>query len=109
MTSTPYWWRKSSCGKRPLIAKLQPRIGAYEAEYRAMVPEKRRKNPKVQDYCRARAAAQATLERAETIINELEADIKVRLPRVGHINIEVEGIVAPPLEETAAYLFDTQA
>jgi zinc transporter 9 len=78
-----------------VIAKLQPSIRAYEAKYLAVVPEKRRKDPKVQDYCRARAAAQATLERAETIIKELEADIKARLPRVDHVTIEVAGIIAP--------------
>ncbi|NNG12379.1 MAG: hypothetical protein HKM88_03930, partial [Halobacteria archaeon] len=92
-----------------VIANLQPTISAYEAEYRAVVPEKRRKDPGVQDYCRARAAAQATLERAEHIINELEADIKARLPRVDHVTIEVEGIVAPPLEEAEATLADAPA
>ncbi len=59
-----------------MVANLQPSISAYEAEYRAMVPKKCRQDPRLQDYCRARAAAQATLERAETIIEELAADIK---------------------------------
>jgi hypothetical protein len=50
----------------------------------------------VQDYVRARAAAQAILDRAETIINELETGIKAELSRVDHVTIEVKGIVEPP-------------
>ena len=51
-----------------------------------------------------RAAVQATLERTETLIDELERLMRERCPRVSHITIEVEGIApqeaVDALEET---------
>jgi len=82
-----------------VTASLQPRIAYYEQQYLDMVSGARRDDPKIQDYCCARAAAQATLERTETIIDELAAEVKMQLPRIHHVTIEVEGIAAPP--ETA--------
>jgi len=51
--------------------------------------------PAVGDYMHSRAAIQATLEKTETIIDELTAALQNRLPRVTHVTIEVEGIAAP--------------
>ena len=75
---------------------LLPRIARYEQQYLDMIPGGRRNDPKMQEYCRARAAAQATLERTETIIEELAATVKLQLPRIRHVTIEVEGIATPP-------------
>ena len=44
------------------------------------------------------AAAQATLERSEIMIEELAQKIKQRVPRVHHVNLEVEGIATAPAE-----------
>jgi cation diffusion facilitator family transporter len=79
-----------------VIAHLQPRIAEYERQYLDMLRGERRTDMKVMDYCHARAAAQATLERTETIIEELEVEAKEKLPRIHHITIEVEGIATPP-------------
>jgi len=51
---------------------------------------------KVQEYCRNRAAAQATLERAETVIEELAAEVELQAAQVRHVTIEAEGIATPP-------------
>lgn len=79
-----------------VTANLQPRIAEYEQQYLDMLPGERRDDPKLMGYCRARAAAQATLERTEIIIEELAAEAKVQLPRIHHVTIEVEGIATPP-------------
>ena len=79
-----------------VTAALQPRIAEYEQQYLDMLSGERRNDPKLKGYCCARAAAQATLERTETIIEELAAEIKVQLPRIHHVTIEVEGIATPP-------------
>jgi len=82
-----------------VTAALQPRIAYYEQQYLGMISGARQDDQKIQDYCCARAAAQATLERTEIIIEELAAEVKAQLPRVHHVTIEVEGIATLP--ETA--------
>jgi zinc transporter 9 len=79
-----------------IVANLQSRINDYEQEYLAMLPDGRRADPKVQQYCRTRAAAQATLERTEIVIEELAADVREAVPRIKHVTIEVEGIATTP-------------
>ena len=46
---------------------------------------------RVQFLCH-RALVQATLERTEQIIDELELRLREQCPRVSHVTIEVEGI-----------------
>jgi len=79
-----------------IVAGLQVKIEAYEREYLAPLSAARRNDAKVQEYCRNRAAAQATLERTETVVDELAAAIRLQAPRVHHVTIEVEGIASPP-------------
>jgi cation diffusion facilitator family transporter len=79
-----------------VIATLHPRIAEYEQQYLDMMSDSRRDDPKIKGYCLARAAAQATLERTETIIEELAAEVKAKLPRIHHVTIEIEGIATPP-------------
>lgn len=83
-----------------VIAGLLPSIKAYEQQYFDMLPGSRRQDEQLADYCRARAAAQATLERTETVIEELAAGVKARLPRIHHVTIEVEGIATSPVTLT---------
>ncbi len=82
-----------------IVAGLQVTIEAYEREYLAPLSAARRGDAKVQEYCRNRAAAQATLERTESVIDELAAAIRSRVPQVHHVTIEVEGLVTPSLVE----------
>lgn len=79
-----------------LVPKLESLIAKYEQQYLERAPGHRRHDRKLIDYCRARAAAQATLERTETVIEELAAELKARVPRVSHVTIEVEGIATSP-------------
>jgi zinc transporter 9 len=79
-----------------IVAGLKQRMLDSENSYLSMLPGSRREDEKVRDYCRIRAAAQATLERTEEIIEELAAAIRQRLPRVQHVTIEVEGIATAP-------------
>jgi len=61
-----------------------------------VLPGGKRENQQIRDYCHTRAAAQATLERTEIIVEELAQTIKQRLPRVHHVTLEVEGIATTP-------------
>ena len=76
-----------------LIANMKERIETHEQALLARVPEKRR-NEKMREYAETRAVIQATLERTEEVIDELEADLKRRCPQVFHLTVEVEGIAA---------------
>jgi cation diffusion facilitator family transporter len=48
----------------------------------------------LQQYAQDRATVEVIIGRAERIIDEIEQDIKARLPRVSHITLEVEGVCA---------------
>jgi zinc transporter 9 len=85
-----------------LVAGLQPRMLAYEQQYLDTLPEARHKDGKLQDYCRSRAAAQATLERTELVIEQLAAAVRKKLPRIHHVTIEIEGIATSPVASTIA-------
>jgi divalent metal cation (Fe/Co/Zn/Cd) transporter len=58
---------------------------------------------RLRDYCHTRAAAMATLERTEMIIDELAQAIKMRLPRVYHVTLEVEGMVTAAADKGKQY------
>ena len=66
----------------------------FDGDLFDIVPDKRRDEPALNAYVHARASVQATLERTEEIIDELEAELRARAPQVDHVTIEVEGIVA---------------
>lgn len=82
-----------------IVAGLHARMQSYEQEYLALLPGDRRADQRMRDYCHTRAAAQATLERAEIIIEELARSVRDRLPRVQHVTLEVEGIATAPVPE----------
>jgi zinc transporter 9 len=77
-----------------LIANMKERIEAHEQALLERVPENRR-DEKMREYAETRAVIQATLERTEKIIDDLEVDLKQRCPQVFHLTVEVEGIAAP--------------
>jgi cation diffusion facilitator family transporter len=79
-----------------IVAGLQSAIDAYESEYLEMLSGEKRRDEKIQAYCHTRAAAQATLEKTETVIEELAAAVKLQARQVHHVTIEVEGIATPP-------------
>jgi zinc transporter 9 len=79
-----------------VVAGLQESMAAYENEFLSVLPGGKLEDRQLRNYCHTRAAAQATLERTEIIIEELAAAIRQRLPRVQHVTIEVEGIATSP-------------
>ena len=78
-----------------MLAGIRQRIQAHERELLERVPEHRREHPQLREYVADRAAIQATLERTEQVIDELEAALRQRSPQVSHVTIEVEGIAEP--------------
>ena len=76
-----------------MLAGLRQQISQHEALMLSTVPESRRNNAVLQEYIADRAAVQATLERTEALIDELEQLIRERCPRVSHITLEIEGII----------------
>ncbi|WP_237056909.1 cation diffusion facilitator family transporter [Microbulbifer sediminum] len=76
-----------------LVADMRERIRAHERALLERVPEDRRTEA-VREYAETRAVIQATLERTERVIDELEAELKARCPQVFHLTVEVEGIAA---------------
>lgn len=79
-----------------VVAGLQARMRAFEDEFLSMLSGDKRDDRRLRDYCHTRAAAQATLERIEIIIDDLARTVKQRLPRVHHVTLEVEGIATIP-------------
>lgn len=85
-----------------ILSGLRQRIDRHESLLLATLPENRRDNPDLRGYITDRAAVQATLERSEELVDELEAQLKAICPRVSHVTIEVQGIVDNPNSELEA-------
>jgi|TARA_B100000959_G_scaffold39905_1_gene39086 zinc transporter 9 len=75
-----------------VLAGLRRRIDEHEEALLALLSESRRDDSELRAYVADRAAVQATLERTEQLIDELEAQLRNRCPRVSHVTIEVQGI-----------------
>ena len=78
-----------------MMRGLPARIERHEKALLDNVPEKRRKMKNVEGYVCNRAAVQATLERTEEIVDELEIALRKKCPQVSHLTIEVQGIASP--------------
>ena len=76
-----------------MLAGLRQQISRHEAALLSTVSESRREDTALREYISDRAAVQATLERTEALIDELEQLMRERCPRVSHITLEVEGII----------------
>lgn len=80
-----------------VVPGLHERIEAARAVILDQLPAKRHQDAHLHCYAAARAAVIVSLQRTEEIIDELEAAVQRRLPRISHITLEVEGI-SPPAE-----------
>lgn len=78
-----------------VVPGLHERIQTEREAILSQLPAKRRDDARLHCYAAARAAVIVSLKRTEEIIDELEANIRQRLPRVSHITLEVEGISQP--------------
>jgi len=75
-----------------IVPGLQEQIKQQASQILEGIPSDRRNTERVKCYAQSRAAVQVTLARAEKIIDELEAAVKLIEPQVSHITLEVEGI-----------------
>jgi len=78
-----------------MMHDLQARIKRHEHTLFESVPEKRRDQANLGHYITSRATVQATLERTEEIIDELQAVLRKIAPQVSHLTVEVQGIAEP--------------
>lgn len=74
-----------------IVNGLGARIDAIEAEILEGIKD-RHLTEDVKEYVASRAVVQATLERTEEIIDELEVVARERCRRISHVTIEVQGI-----------------
>jgi zinc transporter 9 len=77
-----------------MMRDLPVRIHRHEQELLETVPGKRREQANLEHYITSRAVVQATLERTEEVIDELEAELRNKCPQVSHLTVEVQGIAA---------------
>jgi len=80
-----------------MMGDLQVRIKRHEQVLRQSVPDKRREQKDLEHYITSRAVVQATLERTEEVIDELEAELRQKCPQVSHLTVEVQGIADEPV------------
>ena len=76
-----------------ILSGLRNRIDQNESDMLASVSEDRKADSNLREYIMDRAAVQATLERSEELIDELEIQLKDLCPRVSHVTIEIQGMV----------------
>ncbi|MCG6974894.1 MAG: cation diffusion facilitator family transporter [Acidiferrobacterales bacterium] len=82
-----------------IMSGLQETIDEYTTRLLETIPGDKRQKPGIDQYIRTRAAVQATIERTESIIEELVENVKQKAPQVSHATIEVEGIATPAEKE----------
>ena len=75
------------------MSALRERISQHRAESSIRITDPDGGEPGRVGFLSDRALVQATLERTEQIIDELELRLREQCPRVSHVTIEVEGIV----------------
>jgi len=75
------------------VPALRERITQLRAERGVGITDLGSGEPGQVEFLSDRALVQATLERTEQIIDELELRLREQCPRVSHVTIEVEGIV----------------
>ena len=84
-----------------MINGLRHKIDAVAGQILQQLTANPSQREQLQQYAKDRAAVEVIIGRAERIIDEIEQDIKAKLPRVSHITLEVEGVCAgtPPEEK----------
>ncbi len=79
-----------------VLSGLADKIDRRRRGLRADLPAERRDDPRLQQYIDNRAVVEATLERTEELVDQIEAQVRKICPRIVHVTIEVEGIAAAP-------------
>ena len=76
-----------------IVSTLRERMTQHRADSSVGITDLDNGEPGRVELLSDRALVQATLERTEQIIDELELRLREQCPRVSHVTIEVEGIV----------------
>lgn len=76
-----------------IVADLYERIQNRCREILEQAGRKRAAEEAVQHYASARSSVEVVIARTEEIIDEIESEIRKRVPSVSHITLEVEGVV----------------
>jgi len=84
-----------------VTADLYDRIQSRCRELLAQAGD-RAKEASMQQYASARSSVEVVIARTEEIIDEIEENIRRRLPKVSHITLEVEGVVAHEVQPPPA-------
>ncbi len=75
-----------------MLANLVQRIEKHRLLLLQTLPSELPGWEKRAHYIEARSILEATLERTEEVVDELEVTLRKRLPRIGHLTLEVQGI-----------------
>ena len=76
-----------------MLAGLRQEINRHEQFLLERVAPDKRSDVALLEYIADRSVVEATLDRTEQIVDELEKALRERCPRVSHVTIEVQGIV----------------
>ncbi len=82
-----------------MVVDLYDRIQLRCDQILESLPGRRAQEKRYRHWASARASVEAVIARTEEIIDEIEARIRERLPRVSHITLEVEGVAPNKPEE----------
>ncbi|WP_457673742.1 cation diffusion facilitator family transporter [Thiolapillus sp.] len=83
-----------------MVNGLQQKIDDVREHILDELARNEQQRQQLEQYAKDRAAVEVIIGRAERIIDEIEQDMKARLPRISHITLEVEGICShevPPV------------
>ncbi|HID46650.1 MAG TPA: cation diffusion facilitator family transporter [Chromatiaceae bacterium] len=85
-----------------MVNGLQQKINDTRDHLLHELGSNEKQREQLKQYALDRAAVEVIIGRAEHIIDEIEQDIRARLPRVSHITLEVEGVCAGKTPSLAA-------
>lgn len=75
-----------------MLGSLEEGIDKHRRRLQERLSEHAAGQEKVTHYIEMRSILEATLERTEEVVDELEAILRQRLPRIAHLTLEVQGI-----------------
>ncbi len=84
-----------------MLSRLQQRIEMHRLRLLKDSTKNVQDQEKLTQYISMRSILEATLERTEEVVDELEATLRRRLPRIGHLTLEVQGIADNPSSRQA--------
>ncbi len=87
-----------------MLGTLAQRIDKHRQLLLQRLSDNTADQEKTAHYIEMRSILEATLERTEQVVDELEAILRQRLPRISHLTLEVQGIADNPSVGTSTVL-----